>query len=325
MKKVVLLCLSFWGILAAAAQDKPHYLLVVNKMEATMSIIDPQSKAVLAKLATGEGPHEVVASNDGKYAYVGNYGHQKPGTSLSIIDLQQKKEIKRVDLGAFIRPHGLVEREGKIFFTSEGSRTVACYDVKEDKITWINGTGESVGHMVAVTPDLKNVYVTNILSNSVTWIRYQAPPTPEHIRQIPVGQKPEALEITPDGKELWVGSNDDGTIAIIDIATNKMRESFSVGQTPIRIRFVNGGDQAVVTDPKAGELIVVDVKSKAVIKRIKVEGIPVGILLSPDGQRLYMASMQVNQVFVFDVKNYELIDRIPTGDGPDGMAWALRQ
>lgn len=316
--------LAFLVTTLASAQEKKHSLLVVNKMEATLSIIDPQTKAAIAKIPTGEGPHEVVASSDGRLAIVGNYGHQKPGTSLSVIDLDQKKEIKRIDLGPFIRPHGMVEKDGKIFFTSEGSRTVGCYDIKEDKISWIQGTGESIGHMVAVTADLKNVYVTNILSHSVTWLRYMSPPTPENIRQIPVGQKPEALEITPDGKKLWVGSNDEGTISIIDMATNKVEATFPVGQTPIRIRFVNDGREAVITDPKAAELIVVDVKSKAVTRRIKVEGIPVGILLTPDGQRLYMASMQVNQVFVFDARTYELIDRIPTGDGPDGMAWALR-
>src|ERR1700755_2196201 len=90
-------------------------LLVLNKTESTLAIIDPATLQVTARIPTGEGPHEVIASADGKMVFVSNYGTAKtPGNSLSVIDLVAKKELRRVDLGGFTRPHGIIESDGKV-------------------------------------------------------------------------------------------------------------------------------------------------------------------------------------------------------------------
>ena len=157
----------------AAAQN----LLVLNKTESTLAIIDPATLAIVAKIPTGEGPHELITSTDGKMAFVCNYGAQKPGNSLSVIDLVARKELRRVDLGGFYRPHGIVEADGKVYFTSELSRTVARYDPVANKIDWVMGTGQSISHMLVMTPDKKRIYTANIRSDTVTAINLAGPPT----------------------------------------------------------------------------------------------------------------------------------------------------
>lgn len=305
-----------------AMQAPAQNLLILNKTENTLAIIDPKTLAVVGKIPTGEGPHEAITSADGRIAYVCNYGAQKPGNSLSIIDLVAKKELKRVDLGGFYRPHGIVEADGKIYFTSEMSRTVVRYDPATDKVDWVMGTGQSVSHMLVMTPDKKRIYTANIGSGTATSINLGAPPNDQNITQISVGKQPEGIDISPDGKELWVGHNEDGGISIIDVATNKVKEVVKLAQMPIRVKFTPDGSKVLVSDPRAGEFIVIDAKTRKEIKRVKAEGTPVGILLQPDGKRAYVARMQAGNVGVFDMEKMEFVATISPGQGPDGMAWA---
>src|SRR4051812_27629888 len=129
-------------------------LLILNKAENTLSIVDAVTLRVLGKVPTGEGPHEVVASSDGRIAYVANYGtQQKVGNSISIIDILARKEIKRLELGPLLRPHGIVVANGKVYFTAEVNRVVARYDPATDRVDWIIGTGQSITHMLVITPD----------------------------------------------------------------------------------------------------------------------------------------------------------------------------
>ncbi len=296
-------------------------LLILNKAEAALVMVDGETLEIIAKIPTGDFPHEVAVSPDGKTAYVANYGNQTPNNSLSIIDLVNKKEVKRVDLGGLWRPHGITEADGKIYFTSEGSRTVARYDPEKDAVDWIMGTGQSATHMLVMTPDKSKIYTANIASDTITVINLKGGASPNAIKQITVGKQPEAIDVSPDGKELWVGRNGDGKISIIDTANDKIKEEITVGKVPIRLKFTPDGSKVLVSDASAGELVVVDAKTRKEIKRVKVGGVPVGIQLQPDGKRAFVALTQLDVVKVFDMEKMEFIKDIKPGDNPDGMAW----
>jgi YVTN family beta-propeller protein len=301
------------------------FLLVLNKVDNTLAIIDPASMKVLARVPTGEGPHEVTTSNDGRMAYVANYGTQhKVGNSISIIDIVARKEIKRVDVGPLVRPHGIVEAGGKIYFTAEGNRAVARYDPVADSIDWIMGTGQTATHMLVISKDGKRLYTANIASDTVTAIALDGPAGPAQITQIGVGKQPEAIAISPDGRELWVGQNGDGRISIIDTATNKIKETIAAGQVPIRVKFTPDGKRVLVSDPPSGELLILDAATRKEIKRLSVGEVPVGILIAPDGGRAFIATMQSNRIVEINLDTLTLARRLETGMGPDGMAWAVQ-
>jgi YVTN family beta-propeller protein len=277
---------------------------------------------IVAKVPTGDFPHEVTVSADGRTAYVANYGAQTPNNSISVIDVPGRKEIKRIDLGGFFRPHGIVESDGKIYFTSEWSRSVARYDPGTDKIDWVMGTGQTATHMLVITPDKGKLFTANIASNTVTSINLKGPPNPANIKQIAVGAQPEAIDVSPDGKELWVGQNGDGKISIIDPATDLVKETISVGKVPIRLKFTPDGSRVLVSDADAGELVIVDPKTRKEVKRVAVGGVPVGILVQPDGKRAYVALTQLDIVKVFDLEKLEFVKDLKPGDNPDGLGWA---
>src|SRR5262249_50812491 len=143
--------------------------------DAAMVAVDPDSGAVLGKVPVGQGPHELVVSTDGKYAFASNYGTGlAPGKTISMIDLVAMKELRRVDVSPLSRPHGLDFAGGKLYFTAEGSKAIARYDPAAGKIDWQFETGQATTHMVIVAKDLKTIFTSNIGGGTVSKIQQGA-------------------------------------------------------------------------------------------------------------------------------------------------------
>ncbi len=296
-------------------------IVVVNRGESTLTIIDADSMKSVATIPTGTGPHEVALTADGKTAIVSNYGEQTPGNSLSIIDVATRKETKRVDLGPMLRPHGLVEVGGKVYFSSEGNRAIGRFDLATHKVDWIMGTGQNASHMVVVTADQKRFYTPNVASDTVTAFEFSAvPPSQSKITQIAVGKQPEAIDVSPDGKQVWVGLNADGAIDVIDTATNKVVERLNLMGRPYRVRFTPDGKSLVATMPNSKELVVIDITTRKEIKRIKLDGTPLGIAFSADSKTAFVTTSQGDFLNRVDLQKGEVTAKVATGKVPDGVA-----
>ncbi|HEV8525265.1 MAG TPA: cytochrome D1 domain-containing protein [Terriglobales bacterium] len=296
-------------------------LLVLNKTDNTLAIVDAASLKVVATVPTGMGPHEVAVSNDGKTAYVANYGSgPQPGSTLSVVDLGTLK-AREVSLGALQRPHGITESGGKIYFTAEGSRLVARLDPASERVDWLMGTGQLVTHMVVVAPKLNKLYTANIGSDTVTVVNLSAS-GPQQMKQIATGKGPEGMDLSPDGKELWVGPRGDGGLAIIDTGTDTIKQTLQVGKAPIRVKFTPDGKRVLVSDAAAGEVIIFDPAARKEVKRIPVGEAPVGIQVTPDGKRAFVAATRADKVFEIDLEKLDVGRSLSPGREPDGMAWA---
>ncbi|MEK6289473.1 MAG: cytochrome D1 domain-containing protein [Acidobacteriota bacterium] len=309
--------------LARASRSDQGALLVLNKSESTLAIIDPATLKVLARVPTGEAPHEVAASADGRFAFVSNYGTaERPGNSISVIDIAGAKEVKRVDLGALLRPHGITESNGKIYFTIEGSRAVARYDPVAGRVDWTMGTGQTGTHMVIVARTSGKIYTANIGSDTISAIEIVKGPGPAKITQIAVGKGPEGIDLSPDDREVWVSHRGDGGLSIIDTATDKVKETIKVGRSPIRVKFTPDGKRVLISDAQGGEVVVFEAATRKELKRIQVGAVPVGILMQPDGRRAFVASTQANKVTLINLEDLTIAGTIEPGREPDGMAWA---
>jgi YVTN family beta-propeller protein len=300
-------------------------LLVLNKSANELAIVDPATKQVVARIPTGNGPHEVVASDDGKMAFVSNYGdpRQKPGNSLSVYDLAAQKEIHRVDISPLRAPHGLWFSESKVYFTAELNKAIARYDPATNTVDWLLGIGQDRTHMVIRTKFLNEFFTTNVNSGSVTAIEKSSEPSGWSETSIAVGRGDEGIDITPDDKEVWVANADDQTLSAISVAQSKVVNTFKSGAKHAnRVKFTLDGKNALVSDLGGDDVTVFDVAARKMLKTIVVGKSPAGILMRPDGKVAYVALSGDNGIAVIDLAKMEVVDHFTTGPGPDGMAWA---
>lgn len=315
-----------WVAHLAAAETPSPALLVLNKEDNALAIVDPLAGKVVGRVPTGEAPHEVTVSADGTLAFVANYGARDPGSTISVIDLAAQKELRRVDLGPLRRPHGITFADGRVYFTAEVNKLIARYDPASNQVDWLLGTGQNGTHMVLLSKDRNHIFTANIGSDCITAMDRVSGPLGWGETVIPVGKGPEGIDVSPDEKELWAAHSRDGGVSIIDLAAKKVTGTLDVHtKRSNRLKFAPDGKRVLISDLEAGDVVVLDVPSRNEIKRMKLGRNPEGILMAPDGARAYVAVAGDNHVAIIDLKTLEVTGLISTGSGPDGMAWAERR
>ena len=172
MTSALVLCGVLAGAAARAQETPSPALLVLHKGENAMAIVDPASGKVVGRVPTGQDPHELAVSDDGKLAFASNYAGPGPrgGNTLSVIDIAARKELHRVELSPLSRPHGLWFSDGKLYFTAEGSMAIARYDPASNKVDWLLGLGQDRTHMILVSKDQKTIFTSNVSSNTISII-----------------------------------------------------------------------------------------------------------------------------------------------------------
>jgi DNA-binding beta-propeller fold protein YncE len=331
MKKIVLpvLVLTTLAATTACAQQNatapaPQRLLILSKAERMLSIVDPTTLKIIARVPAGPDPHEVVASSDGKTAYVSNYGGGAYNT-LTAIDLVGQKSLGTIDLGALRGPHGLHFVGGKVWFTSEVAKAVGSYDPATKAVDWITGTGQNGTHMIYVFPDVSRVVTTNLGSGTVTFIEKRAGPRPDwNAVTVQAGGRAEGFDVSSDGKEVWAANAQDGTISIIDVASKSVTSLPANVRGANRLKFTPDGKLVLVSTLGAPDLVVIRASDRTEVKRIPVGTGAAGIQIQPDGARAFIACSPDNYVAVVDLKSFAVVGRIDAGKNPDGLAWATR-
>jgi YVTN family beta-propeller protein len=323
-----------------AASTNAGTLVVLNKSGASASLIDDETGKVVATVETGEFPHEVAISPDGRLAVGCNYGNREaPGSSLTVIDIPSAKFVKTIDLGEYQRPHGIQWlSDGKhVAVTAEANKALLTVDVEAGKVVHGVETGQETSHMVVVTPDGKRAFVANIRSGSVTAIDLV-----EGIRlkNIPTGEGAEGIDVTPDGSEVWVTNRAADTVSIIDAASLEIVDTLESKVFPIRAKVTPDGKYVLISNARSGDIAVFDTANRKEVRRISFEAeakstegrlfgdqfgkssVPIGIVIRPDGKRAYVAHANADTVSVIDLETWKVVGALTAGKEPDGMAYS---
>ncbi len=350
----VLLALSLVVPDFLRAESTPREaLLALSKNDHTLAIVDPSNLKVIARAPVGNDPHEVIASSDGKFAYASNYGGGAYNT-LAVIDLIAQKALPSIDLGPLRGPHGLAFVGGKTWFTAEAAKAIGRYDPATNKVDWIMGTGQNRTHMIFVFEDMKRIVTTNVSSGTVSIIEKSTrtgppggpppglgpggPPRPPGARRptgppggdwdetvIPVGRGAEGFDVSPDGKEIWTGNAQDGTVSIIDVAAKKVTETLPANvRGANRLKFTPNGKLVFISSLSGAELTILDAATRKEVKRLNIGHGAAGIQMQPDGSRVFVACSPDNYIAVIDLTTLEVTGHIDVGGQPDGLAWAVQ-
>ena len=332
-----------------AAQTPSPALLVLEKSDNSLAIVDPATLQIVARVPAGPDPHEIVASADGKLAYISNYGGSDSAlNTISVIDLATGKALTPINLGALHSAHGLAFAGGKLYFTAETNKAVGRYDPATQSVDLVLGTGQDRTHMVAVSESLDRIVTSNVSSGTISIIEQVSPPSggfgpppgsngpPGSTRKtwrvtnIAAGHGAEGFDVSPDGREIWAANAQDATVTIIDAASKRVTQTLPISlRGANRLKFTPDGKRVLIAGGGGGgaadnSLVVMDAATWKEVKQLNLGGGAAGILIVPDGSRAYVAVSGKDKVAVVDLKSLEVTGYASMGKQPDGLAWVQR-
>lgn len=308
------------GILAAAIPaDLSGTLLVLNKNGNDASFIDLATGEITATLATGAGPHELVVSEDGLWAVATNYGG---GDSLTVFDVENATVARTIDLRDYPRPHGLSFLPGQqeVVVTSESSAALVVVNIHSGVILGSLPTNGRGSHMLALPESGDLVFTSNMSSNNVSVINLSRGRMQAAFKLPP---RPEAITVNKSGSEIWVGSNDEGLVSVLNTANGQVEAQLTGFDWPYRILLSHDERLAVVPDMNNNDLRFIDGESKQELGRIELpDSNPQGIIFHPNDRVLFLALAGQDKVLAIDADRREILGEYITGEAPDGLGYS---
>jgi YVTN family beta-propeller protein len=317
-------------LLALSIHAQNARLLVAQKGDHSLAIVDPDAGKVLGSVAEGGiTGHEVVASPDGRLAYVpvyGNSGVGKPGTdgtNLVVVDIAAQKIVGKLDFGHGVRPHCPVfgPKDGMLYVTTELEHSITVIDPKMLKIVASIPTGQAESHMLALSHDGTRGYTANVGPGTVSVLDVAARKT---LKIIPISGNTQRIAVSNDDRWVFTADQTQPRMAVIDTLTDKIAnwvplESPGYGSAP-----TPDGNWLLIALPDVNKVAVVDLKSMKVTQNIAVGAYPQEVLVRPDGKTAYVSCMHSDQVAEIDLASWKVTRMIATGKSTDGLAWAGR-
>jgi hypothetical protein len=282
------MALSSLALAALVALAPDTVLLVLNKAEHTLVVVDPVALRVVGRVATGTGPHEVAVAPDGRTAYVTNYGDRQAGHSISVVDLGTLT-ARELPLDSLGRPHGIVMAGGRVYFTAEVNQAVARLDEPAVGVDWVARTGQLATHMVVASPTAARS------THRERGIGERHPADPRHRG----GTAHRGRPATGGDRALA------GRWGIVGGAQRRRRRLGDRRPHRGSDRHLARRDHAHppclharrrpdsrLRRPRADAVVVIDAHRRAVIGRIPVPGTPIGLVPSSDGRRAFVSRSQ---------------------------------
>jgi DNA-binding beta-propeller fold protein YncE len=314
------------GIPTATQGGANGYLLVCNKADHDLGIVNLKEDKQVAVVPVGVTGHEVAASPDGRLAYVpvyGNSGVGQPGTSghsIAVIDVAQRKRVAEIDLGKPLRPHCPVfGPDGLLYVTAELAQAVEVIDPRDRKIVGSISTEQPESHMLVISHDGRRGYTANVGPGTVSVldIKQRKP-----ITVIKVSGHVQRISITPDDRYVFTADQTAPRIAVIDTPTNQVHSWITVPAVAFGTRVTLDGKWLLATLPSRDEIAVIDLNSMKFQRAIPVPKAPQEILLRPDGKVAFVSCDSSHQVAVINLADWKVEKLIEAGRDVDGMAWA---
>ena len=319
------------GAIPVDGSSAEAVLLVANKGDRTLGIVDPEAGRQIATVAEdGTTGHEVVASPDGRTAYVpiyGNSGVGKPGTdgrNMVVIDIASRRVVGNVDFGHGVRPHCAVfgPKDGLLYVTTEIDKAISVIDPHTLKIVGSVPTGQAESHMLAIAPDGRRGYTANVGPGTVSVLDMEARKT---TAVIPISSQIQRISVSVDGKTAFTSDQTKPELVVIDTSSNKVKVRIPLPAPGYGTAPTPDGHWLVVAVPAANIVAVVDLSTMKVAHTLGVPAAPQETLIRPDGRVAYVSCDASHKVAAIRTSDWTVEKLIDAGPGADGLAWAARK
>lgn len=328
MKLSSLVGLGAISLLAVgAAQAQTGRLLVAQKGDRSLAIVDPIAGKVIANVAEdGITGHEVAGSPDGRLAFVpiyGNSGVGKPGTdgnNIVVVDVAAQKLVGNIQFDHGVRPHCAVfgPKDGLLYVTTELDRAVTIIDPKTLKIVGSIPTGQPESHMLALSHDGLRGYTANVGPGTVSVLDVKARKT---LAIIPVSGNTQRITISNDDRWVFTADQTAPRMAVIDTSTNKVAKWVKIDGLGYGSAATKDGRWLLVALPGQNKVDVIDLRTMTLARAVDVGKSPQEVLVRPDGKAAYVSCAGSNEVAEIDLATWSVKRMIATGNVTDGLGW----
>lgn len=303
-------------------------LLVAQKGDRSLAIVDPAAGSVLASVAEGGTTgHEVAGSPDGRLAIVpiyGNSGVGKPGTdgsNIVVIDITSQKIVGNIQFDHGVRPHCPVfgPKDGLLYVTTELDHSITIIDPKTLKVVGSIPTGQPESHMLAISHDGLRGYTANVGPGTVSVLDMKARKT---LVVIPISGTTQRISISNDDRWVFTADQTKPQMAVIDTATNKVKTWVPLSGLGYGAALTTDGHWLLMPIPAKNVVDVVDLATMKVAHTVEVGADPQEVLARPGGRVAYVSCLGNNYVAEIDLATWKVSRTIATGKGSDGLGWA---
>jgi DNA-binding beta-propeller fold protein YncE len=315
-------------VAAGGAQAQDGRLLVAQKGDRSLAIVDPAAGNVIANVAeNGITGHEVAGSPDGRLAFVpiyGNSGVGKPGTdgnNIVVVDVAAQKLVGNIQFDHGVRPHCAVfgPKDGLLYVTTELDRAVTIIDPKTLKIVGSIPTGQPESHMLALSHDGLRGYTANVGLGTVSVLDIKARKT---LTIIPVSGNVQRIAISNDDRWVFTADQTAPRMAVIDTATDKVAKWVKIDGLGYGAAPTKDGHWLLVAMPDQNKVDVIDLRTMTLARAVDVGKSPQEVLVRPDGKSAYVSCAGANEVAEIDLATWTVKRTIATGNVTDGLGWA---
>jgi len=320
------------GAIGAGAADthslsSGSLLLVANKGDHTLGLIDPANGRQVATVPeSGVTGHEVVASPDGRLAYVPIYGDSgvgqpgSDGATIDVIDLRERRRTATIDLGRPERPHcAAFGSDGRLYVTTELTDTLTVIDPRTNTVVDHIPTGQAESHMVVLNRDATRAYTSNVHAGSVSAIDILSRKVLAVVKVSPVSQR---ISLSPDGRWVFTADQTAPRLAMIDTATNEIAHWVELPGIAYGTAPTPDGRFLVLALIQANQVGLLDIAARKVVATVDVPKAPQFVLVRPDGRAAYVSCDRAARVAEIALPDLTVSRLIEAGPMADGLAWA---
>lgn len=304
------------ALACAAALPAPgaaQALAVTSRTTGRVVVIELATLERVRSFATGPAPHELTPGPDSRHLWAPSYG----GAGITEIDLATG-ETRTLAAGADSL-HDVAVGPGarRLWATSETDSAVLEIDRERGEVVrrWRHGLG--LGHMVATSHGGSVIWVPDLGGGGVARIDRAS----GEIGIVPLGVRTEALDVSPDGSEIWVTGVDSDEVIVLDSAGTVLDRFPSDGDLPVKLVMSPDGSRVWVSNNREGAVAVFARGSRAAVGEVAVGTRPLGIGFSADGTRAYVTRPGAAEIVEIDAERLEILRRIPGPPSPDGVVW----
>jgi YVTN family beta-propeller protein len=210
------------------------------------------------------------------------------------------------------------------YIANRAAGVVTVVDSAIDRVVATIPIPDGPPQYLAFAPDGKRLYVSvfNDPDRSINRVAVLDTQTNTVLTTIPVGTRPYALDVSPDGSQIYVPNHDSGTVSVIDTTSNSLVTDIRVKPNPHWVEFSLDGTRAYTANHESNLVSVLDTATRSIAAEIPVQVSPHSVAVHPTLPLVANVNYDSNSLTVIDTNTEKVVATIPVGTHPQDVTWA---